>query len=269
MEKQLPFFSVDVQQTRLEFDDIAAIKVWCDKESLFWRWFINGGAALGGQISELRNRYAKWFALLNAALTEWIANPASDQLKTQVHNRIQNFLSPNDTVLSNHPFALIAEDAARRYGDSAGAAALACLLGKPCEINFDSARGIAHAVVARDGVSADKPNIIVKAIERINAENAELQAKRNQTWLDLSKRSDEHLSTSAQQLQEQTGKIDREWEEISVRNNREVEASIKRITDTDALFREQMKLQAPVGVSDAADVLSVLGEIHVVSAVLG
>jgi hypothetical protein len=240
------FFHVKTSQGELTFESIKDVQRWHAAESQAWKWLIDGATNVGGLMQDLRNQYANWLSSLGQQINQWNGNPNQDSLRQQVHSTILNFLSAPDHILSDHPAAQIATQIVTRFGAASGVGALALLLGKPCSVTFETARGLVCAMLIRDGIDPKSPEIVSKLIGDINSSQDEAKAKRSTEWAALEQQAKDFLASTSTEFRSETEDREKRSSEMVDRVNSAVNGAIKRIEATEATYKEQMKLQAPV-----------------------
>jgi hypothetical protein len=256
--KKPVFFNVQTSQGgELSFESIADLQGWVSAETQAWQWLIdgNGVADAGSAMGQLRNEYANWLSDLRQRVNQLAANPPSqNELKNQLHANISSFLGQNDKVLSNHEFARIASDIAKRFSAASGVGALALLLGKQCQMTLGTARGMTYAILARDGIDPKSPNIVAKAISDLRSEQDKARATQATEWDALGDQAKSLLSKTETEFRTQTDGLDQRSSETLKRIVSFTDDAIKSIKATESVYREQMKLQAPVAYwSDKAE----------------
>jgi hypothetical protein len=126
------------------------------------------------------------------------------------------------------------------------AGAFALLMGVPCAVNFETLRGIIAATLSRDGIVPKSPELVAKAIQKLNA-NANTEARRREgSWNDLSAQAKQSLAENQQSSTSKMEGIEKQVEDFLSHLNQESSAAIQSIQATEASYKEQMRLQAPV-----------------------
>ena len=243
-EKKKYFFSIDIQGRRLDFSSLDEISNWIQHERQAFDWMMTGD--FGPQFNSFRENYRNSFNNIATRLAEWRSDPTNDQRSQSLVQFIHSFYSQNQAVMSDHSFAKIAIDAASKLGPGAGAGALAVLLGVPCAVNFDVVRGMHLASLVRDGIEPKSPTLVAKTIDDLNASAYAEFKKRDDAWNNVAKTAEESLLTKELNSQKKVDEISAQAAEFFERLNNDGNAVIKSIQETEASYRDQMTLQAPV-----------------------
>lgn len=244
MSEQSPFFSVEIQGRRLNFSSLDEISNWIQGEKQAFDWMMAGD--YGPQFNSFRDNYRINFNHIVNRLAEWRTDPTNDQRAQSLVQFFQSFYSHNLTVMSDHPFAKIALDAVSKIGPGAGVGALAVLLGIPCAINFDVVRGMTLGGLIRDGIEPKSPGLVAKTIDDLNTSAYAEFKKRDDAWNNVAKTAEENLLTKELNSQKKVDEISAQAAKFFERLNTEGNAVIASIQETEASYREQMTLQAPV-----------------------
>ncbi|MHC2618832.1 ElaB/YqjD/DUF883 family membrane-anchored ribosome-binding protein [Bradyrhizobium huanghuaihaiense] len=246
-ETQHPLLSVDVSDgSHHRFYSLDEIGNWLSHERAELSWFFEGAPQAGGAISDLRNNYQNNFNHLDQTLSKWRNEPESTQRMQQFYNAFTSAYSSSTTVRSDHPFARIAADISKNAGPAAAAAAFGTLLGIGCTLNFETAKGIIAAVLKQSGIDPQSPNIVSKAIEDLSSSAAADRVRTNAEWDGIAQRAENLLRTTDESFKNQTEKAENDTAEAIGRLQDSVAESIQSIHTTEATYKEQMKLRAPV-----------------------
>ncbi|QOZ69141.1 DUF6161 domain-containing protein [Bradyrhizobium arachidis] len=246
-ETQLPLLSIDLSDgSHHRFYSLEEIGNWLNRERAELSWFFEGAPQAGGAISELRNNYQNNFNNLNQSLSHWRNEPDNAQRMQQFYNMFTSAYSSSTTVRSDHPFARIAADISRKEGPTAAAAAFGALLGIGCNLNFETAKGIIAAMLNRYGIDPQSPNIVSKAIEDLNSSVAADRVRMGAEWDGITQRAENLLRATDESFKGQTEKARKDAADVIGRLQESVSGSIQSIQTTEATYKEQMKLQAPV-----------------------
>lgn len=246
-ETQHPLLSVDLPDgSHHRFYSLDEIGGWLNHERAELSWFFEGAPQAGGAVSELRNSYQNNLNNLNQSLSQWRNDPDNPQKMQQFYNAFTNVYSSSTVVRSDHPFARIAADISQKEGPAAAAAAFGMLLGIECTLNFETAKGIIAAVLKRSGIDPQSPSIVSKAIEDLNSSAAADRVRITTEWDGITQRAENLLRTTDESFRGQTDKAEKDTADIIGRLQTSVAESIESIGRTEATYKEQMKLQAPV-----------------------
>jgi hypothetical protein len=239
------FFEVELQEQHLVFHSFEEIERWINQERDFFNWF-QQNEDLGAAFNNLRDNYRNGIAGLFKRLQEWRLEPENENRSQALFNQFTNFYGNSQVVLSNHPFAVITKDVSEKMGPRPAAGAFALLLGTPCVVNFETLRGIIAATLSRDGIVPKSPELVAKAIQKLNA-NANTEARRREeNWKDLSTEAKQSLAENQQSSTSKIDALQKQAEDFLGRFTQDGDAAVQSIKATEASYKEQMKLQAPV-----------------------
>ncbi|TCU60311.1 hypothetical protein EDE08_1262 [Bradyrhizobium sp. R2.2-H] len=242
-----PFFEVEVRGDHvLRFNSFDDIRKWLQDERSKLQWLMTGedfGPHFNGNFRDL---YRTGFQNLNNALQAWQNEPNNAALrKQQFFNQFKSFYQNERTVLSSHPYVAIAREAGA-MSSMAAVGAFAYLFSTPCVVNFDVVRGMLHAKLAQDGISPKSANLVSEAVNRLNGEaDAELR-RREEGWKQVSAQADRLLAEGRDAAQAKVDQISTQAKTFLENLNREGNAVISSIQATEAAYKAQMALQAPV-----------------------
>jgi len=242
-----PFLSIDLpdgyQFRFLSLDEIAN---WLAAERGALQWFFEGAPQAGGGVANLRNQYQNNLSNLNQALAELRNEPDNAERIQQFANVFTAAYSGSTTVRSDHAFARIGAEISQKDGSVAGAAAFGALLGLDCQISFETTKGILAAFLKQSGIDPQSPSLVSKAITDLNSSAAADRVRSAAEWDGITERAHSLLKATDQSFKDQTAKIAQDTTDTLGRINESVDASIKSIQNTEATYKEQMKLRAPV-----------------------
>lgn len=241
-----PFFQIDTPQGTIEFDSIDAIQKWVEAEAKAWNWLDKGAQQVGGAISEFRNRLAQTHNNLRQWLEQWKNSPESADAKGQVTSITRGFREAAQLMVSDHPSSIIAQQAKQRYGDKSGAAALAFLRNTSCNIDVDTLRGVIYSMLVNEGIHDTSPNFVSDTINHLLINGANDIARRNGEWQAIAETAKDQTVAQNVRFEEQTRSFENDWKSRNEAIQLEKDEAIRTIGETNAAFREQMKLQGPV-----------------------
>jgi hypothetical protein len=241
------FFTVDSPDgSRLEFSSFDEIDTWLEKERAAQQWLDKGGQAAGGEVDNLRNSRASRYAGIRKRLDNWRADPESAHARQNLSNAFTNLMGDHTFVGSGHPFVLIASDIAIKDGPVAASAALGTLLGVPCNPSTETIKGTLGAILRRDGIEPTSPQIVSNAIQELNASATTTSAKQRAEWDALKLSATSQLDGTKTSFEQQTVAAHEKIATTIERINSEVNNAIFNIQATEAGYKTQMQLQAPV-----------------------
>ena len=243
--KAKPLFEVDLSDgTHLSFDDFEAIGHWIEAEQAAFRWLLSGAHPAG--VPALSQEYSGGWNNLRQYWQQWRNNQKDTQTAQSFLNVFQGTYSSPRVVRSTHEFARIASAVANKDGDPAASAALAFLLGIPCDINFETIKGVFAALLHRNGIDPKSTDIVSKTIADLNQTASQDRLLEDGKWGALRVKAATLLEETKSKFDNSVASLETRTSEIFARMNESVNASLNQIHDTDAAYREQMTLQAPV-----------------------
>jgi hypothetical protein len=242
-ENERPFFSIEIKGRRFDFKSPDEIINWAQHERQQFAW-LSGN--YGNQFSSLRDRWINGFNDIIHGVQELRNEPNNTQRVQLLTNAFNALYSNPNVVLSDSPAAQIAIDAATKIGPGAAAGAYAFMMGFPCSIEFDTVRGMLHAISLRDGTSPKAIDLIANTIEGLNTRADAEFRRRDEAWSKVSQDAQRLLSESRAASQTKVDEISTKADAFLQNLNREGNAAIASIQATEAAYREQMTLQAPV-----------------------
>jgi hypothetical protein len=243
--KAEPFFKVDLSDgAHLSFDDIEQIGNWIQSEQAAFQWLNNGAQEAG--VGPLREEYRSGWNNLAQYLQKWRNDQNDTQAAQSFLNVFQGTYSSPRLVRSTHEFARIASAVANKDGGTAASAALAFLLGIPCNINFETIKGVFAALLNRNGIDPGSTEIVSKAIADLNKVASQERILEAGKWDNLRVEAAGLLEVTKGNFDKNVAAFEARTSEVIDHVNGSVNASVNKIRDTDAAFREQMTLQAPV-----------------------
>jgi hypothetical protein len=238
------FFSVDLSDgTHLSFANFDELAGWIDTEQAAFQWLNEGGGQAG--VGALREEYMSGLQNLRQHVQQWRNNPDQTNLAQNVLNVFQGTYSSPRVVRSDHQFARIASDVAKIDGALAASATLAFLLGVPCTINFETVKGIFVALLKRNGIDPNSSNIVVKTVDDLNRVASQDRIKQETQFNVFSTSAKSFLNRAENDFQAKLMNIDTIATETLNRTNESVDGSLRRMSDTEAVYKNQMALQAP------------------------
>lgn len=239
--------AVDISDgTSLAFDSINEINSWYSEERSFWNWFQNAPMSnMGGSLPNFRAEFFNALNSIGVRIQELQKNPESQNSLQALRNAIQVPVNNSKLILRQHPFAVIAKEVSEKSGPTAGAVALGWLLKIPME-NSAQVEGILQATFLRDNLTASSPRLLEKALSEVWLNN---KPKIDNVLGEVAKRADEFsvlIQKSQNEWQSVLSARERSWKEIEERINNEMNAAIRSIQNTEAIYKKQMELQASV-----------------------
>jgi hypothetical protein len=242
-----PFLSIDLPDgSQFRFLSVDEIANWLSAEQRAFHWFFEGAQQTGGGVANLRSQFQNDLNNLNQALAPLRNAPDDVQIRQQFANVFTNVYSRSTSVRSDHAFARIGAEVSQKDGPVAGAAALGALLGLDCQINFQTIKGILAAFLKQSGIDPQSPSLVSKTIADLNSSAAADRVKSATEWDGITERAHSLLRATDQSFKEQTTKIEQDTTDTLSRMNESVAVSIQSIQNTEATYKEQMKLRAPV-----------------------
>ena len=253
-ETPQPLISINIPggacHTFYSLDDIDA---WLLKERNAFQWLLTGGSQAGGGVALLSGNYQRHFDAALQLVAQWKNAPTNKQLAQQAQNTFNAFYAPPQNVCSDHSAALFANAISSKYGTASAAAAFGTLLGVDCGLNLLTLKGIIAAVVNREGNDPNSPKIVSEAIDRLNASTSEERAKRDEErakrdaeWNAFTQKAESQLELFEKTFNEQVAKVTKDTAQMMDALQTSTVESISNIKNTEATYREQMKLRAAV-----------------------
>jgi len=242
-ENERPFFRIEIRGRRFDFKSPDEIINWVQHERQQFAW-LSGN--YGNQFSSLRDRWMGGLNDIFPRVQELRNEPNNAQRVQLLTNAFNAVYSNPNVVLSDSPTAQIAIDAATKIGPGAGAGAFAFMTGFACSIEFDTVRGMLHAISLRDGTSPKATDLITNTIEGLNTRADAEFRRRDEAWNKVSQNAQRLLADSRASSQTKVDEISARADAFLENLNREGNAVIASIQGTEAAYREQMALQAPV-----------------------
>jgi hypothetical protein len=250
MSEQTPFLTVDLPQgRRLSFPDLDAIGTWISDERNRFAWLFSGRDLGGG--NQLRDHYQRGFQNLQARLQEWRNRPSEPGPAQVFRDTLSSFYSNERTCLSDAAPVQCAIEINSKLGERAAAGAFALLMNEPCEVDFDTVRGIIRAILLRDGIEPSSPGIVQSVISRLTSEAAVAAKIHGQVFEQVADKANTFVSEKEQQFAKQSTETSERVQGFVDRLNEAGNEAIKSIETTEAAYKEQMRLQAPVEYWDA------------------
>jgi hypothetical protein len=238
------FFSVDLSDgTHLSFVNFDELAGWIDSEQAAFQWLNEGGGQAG--VGALRGEYMSGLQNFRQYLQQWRNNPDETSSAQNLLNVFQGLYSSPRVVRSDHQFARIASDVAKTDGSIAASATLAFLLGVPCAIDFETVKGIFVALLRRNGIDPNSSNIVAKTVDDLNRVASQDRIKQETQFNVFSTSAKSFLDRAESEFQAKLTSVDTLSTETLSRTNESVDASLKRMSNTEAVYKEQMALQAP------------------------
>jgi len=231
---------------QLRFRTAAEISTWLEQQIQAFRWLQEGGSRAGGGVQNLSSLYFNGFNNIRQALNNWSPNPDNDNLKQQLVNHIQGFYAGNVVVRSDHEYARIASDIAAKDGPIAASAGFGFLLGNDCQVSYETLKGIVAAKLKADGIDPQSPNIVAKAIADLNSKALSDRTSTATEWDGIVSEARSLLKSTDEEFKKQTFEVQARSDATIQRIDDSVDASLESIRVTEATYKEQMKLQAPV-----------------------
>jgi len=232
--------------SQLIFNSFDEIDAWLESERKALKWLEDGGQAAGGEVENFRNTRQSRYTTVRKRLDAWRANPEHENARQAFYNAFTNLISDHTYVGSNHPFVRIGSDVALKDGPVAASAALGALLGIPCNPNLETIKGIFGAITRRDGIEPTSPQLVSEAIRALNASATKKQAEKAAEWDKLKHNATSQLQDTKAAFERQTSGVDEKIAATLERINGEVSNALFNIEATDASYKTQMQLRAPV-----------------------
>lgn len=246
-DESQPPFKIDFSNgTSISFATIDEMHAWINDERNAFQWLQKGARQGGEPMTNLRTTYATAFNRMTEVAEQLRSSPMDANLRNRALNLIQSLYSGGHMVRADHEFARIAANIAAKDGDVAGAAAFATLLGIDVPPSSVMLRGMVSALLTRHGVDVNSPRIVERAISDVNQHASNDRQKSLTEWREVTENANSFLKHSEQELQALTATF-ADQREVTFRNfNDSANAAIDKISNTEAAYREQMRLQAPV-----------------------
>ena len=246
-------FSVDLSSGhKLRFASIGEVERWISDQRSDWSWLLdNPPLPMGPELDELRGKYIQCFSKLSTSLSQWKQAPGEANRAQNLRNMFaNNYSSGSQVLLGDHEWAIISREVAKSSGQLAGAASLAYLLKIPLHIvpinNIGVIVGVTQAILARDGISGNSPNIVAQSIQRFVGDNQEKLDKQSTQFQEHKIAAETFLNDSKTEFDEQKNNRTKTWDESIARIEQEFQNAVSSIKGTEAAYIKQMQLQASV-----------------------
>jgi Family of unknown function (DUF6161) len=242
---QKPFFLVELPHRPLTFGGFDEIVGWISREQQQFRWLLDAGD-IGPEANALREKYRNGLGQLLNRVQEWRVDPDNSVRAQALTNQFMSFYGANGVLLSDQPAVKIAGEIEKECGARASAGAFALLIGVPCNADFHTVQGFIHAISARDGISPRSPALVQSTIAALTESAGQAARQREQTWSGVEKNAQEFFTNSQSSVEKQSVEASERIQQFLDRLNAEGDHVIKSIQNTEAAYKEQMRLQAPV-----------------------
>lgn len=231
---------------RLTFESFEAIAAWIERERKAFAWLAKG-SDLGSPFQNLRDEFRNANRELSNRLSEWREMPAELGRRNTLKAAFERVYAESSRIkVSSEAAAAIAIDVNDKLGSDAACGAYAELLGVPCNISFSTVRGIISATAIRDGINPNSARLIGDAITKANLAGLEELQRRDGQWTQLSDKARGQIEEYEQSAKALIDKTEEQATALRDRLNQDGDAAIKQIRSTEATYKEQMRLQAPV-----------------------
>jgi len=243
-------FEVQLRDGILTFNSFEEIENWIEGERKAFAW-LSKGSDIGNAFQVLREEFRNSSRELLQRLREWRDDPTEPNRKRVLEAAFSRLYGSDRLKMSTEAPAAIAIELDKTLGPDAAAGAYASLVGVPCTINFETVRGIIAATAIRDGLSPGSAQLVADAISRANAAGHDELLRRHQQWTELQKGAETQIEDQKRATQALLEKTEGEASILRERFNQDGADAIKQIQTTEAAYKEQMRLQAPVEYWDA------------------
>jgi hypothetical protein len=233
-------------QTRLHFNSPNDLNNWLSKEQQAFQWFTEGGSRAGGGTQGLAEVYMRNFANIRQSFNSWSSAPNDERYKVQLANQIQGFYGNATVVRSDHAYARIANEINAKDGAIAASAAFAFLLGVDCQLTFQTFKGLLSARLLRDGIAPESSDLVAKALIDLDSAAKSQMASQSTEWSKLTAECSTQLQSTDAAFKGQSADFASATTQTFERVDESVKKSLESIQKTEATYKAQMQLQAPV-----------------------
>jgi hypothetical protein len=242
-EAEKPFFSVDLKNRQFVFESVDELSKWIEGERQQFAWMTGGD--WGQPFNNLRDLYTMSFNNLTSRVQELRSDANNAQRRQALTGAFNAFYGDARAFLSDDPIGKIAIDASK-INQAAGVGALALLTGNGCILNFDTIRGMLHAVFLREGLTQRSVDLVSSTIESLNDKADQEFSRRDEALTKLSNETQAFLAESRATSQAHVDEVSAQAKALLENFTKEGNAVISSIQATEASYKEQMTLQAPV-----------------------
>jgi hypothetical protein len=242
-----PFFEVELKSKRkFVFDTADQLRAWLDKESKAWSWLVKVEQDIGPAVVAIGQR-ARTINNLRNQIKQWpqdgsVAAPEKEKFR----NEFRSHFDASTTILSDDAIAIMCSDIATRISPKAGAGALATFLNLNCNVDLQVLRGSLECLLYRDGIKPNSPELVQQTIKNLVLEASEDAQRRRDIVAELTREAREFLSNSGTEQTTKATAFDEQTAATMQVLRREVDEAVDSIKQTEAAYRDQMTLQAPV-----------------------
>jgi hypothetical protein len=242
-----PFFEIELKsKKKLTFDTIDQLGTWLEKEWTAWSWLQKVDQNIGPTVVALGQRIRNSNSLRNQVKQWQQPENVSVEQKEKFRAAFASHFGSADTIFSDDPIAIICGDIAHRISSKAGAGALATFLNINCNVDLEVLRGSLEFLLYRDGIKPNSPELVQQTISSLVSTANEDAQKRRATLAELTAETREFLSAcGAEQTKSATEFEGRTTTSMGILK-RDVDKAVASIKETEAAYRDQMTLQAPV-----------------------
>ncbi len=240
-----PVFTIELQQRKFSFASIDAIQLWVNEQRDSQVWFYHNGD-FGAEFNSLRETFRNGIQAAHQRLQEWQADKENPRLPQKLSNQLTSLFENERLVLADSPFARIAGEVAKKINKEASVGAYSTLIGVPCRISFDTLRGILEATFVQEGISPSSPKIVSNSLKALNDRARSDAQAHDEMWKAWSEQAKSDLSENRESSQAAVDAIERRSAGALELLITEGNTALDSIKKTEAAYKEQMRLQAPV-----------------------